>query len=127
VIVLDASAAVAGLLNDGPARQHLETEALHAPHLVDSEVAHTLRRGVLAGDLDPDDAWAALDVWRRLGVVRHPMVALLERTWALRDTVSAYDAAYVSLAELLDCALVTADGRLARASGVRCPVTVVPR
>jgi len=52
---------------------------------------------------------------------------MLERVWELRDNVSAYDATYVALAELLGCALVTADGRLAGAPNLRCSVTVVPR
>ena len=60
------------------------------------------------------------------GLVRHPVHALLPRIWALRDDISAYDAAYVALAEALGCALLTADSRLARAPGVTCPVTVVP-
>jgi predicted nucleic acid-binding protein len=51
---------------------------------------------------------------------------LLDRVWELRDAVSAYDAMYLALAESLECALVTADARLGRAAGVRCPVTVVP-
>ncbi|WP_425402618.1 type II toxin-antitoxin system VapC family toxin [Geodermatophilus telluris] len=52
---------------------------------------------------------------------------MLDRVWQLRATVTPYDATYVALAEALGCALVTADGRLARASGLSCPVTVVPR
>jgi predicted nucleic acid-binding protein len=125
VIVLDASAALSGLLTDGSARRSMAREALHAPHLIDSEVVHGLRRRVLAGDLDGDAAWAALDVWRQLGVVRYPVVGAIERMWDLRANVSGYDAGYVALAEMLGCALLTADARLAGAPGVRCPVTVV--
>ncbi|NEM05423.1 type II toxin-antitoxin system VapC family toxin [Geodermatophilus normandii] len=69
----------------------------------------------------------ALDTWRRLGVTRHPASGLLDRVWQLRDDLTAYDATYVALAEALDCTVVTADGRLARAPGIRCAVTVVPR
>lgn len=47
--------------------------------------------------------------------------------WELRENVSAYDAPYIALAELLDCSLLTADARLGRVPGSRCPITVVPR
>ncbi|MBI5161807.1 MAG: type II toxin-antitoxin system VapC family toxin [Micrococcales bacterium] len=127
MIVVDASAALAGLLADGPARRALGTDQLHAPHLIDSEVASGLRRRVLAGAISPRDGWAALDTWRRLGATRYGVRPLLERIWQLRENVSAYDAGYVALAEALDCPLVTADARLSRASGLRCPVTVLPR
>ena len=127
MIVVDASAAVAGLLNAGPARQALSGERLHAPHLVDPEVASALRRGVATSSIEPGAAWTALDRWRRLGIERHGVLHLLERVWELRERLSAYDASYVTLAESLDCALLTADARLGRAAGLRCPVTVVPR
>jgi predicted nucleic acid-binding protein len=127
VIVVDASAAVAALLNAGPARQALSDETLHAPHLVDSEVAQALRRLVLRGTVRAGDGWAALDSWRRLGVVRHSVSGLLGRVWELRENVSAYDASYLALAEALGCSLLTADARLGRAPDLRCPVTVVPR
>ncbi len=127
MIVVDASAAVAALLNAGPARQALSDETLHAPHLVDSEVAQALRRLVLRGTVRAGDGWAALDSWRRLGVVRHSVSGLLGRVWELRENVSAYDASYLALAEALGCSLLTADARLGRAPDLRCPVTVVPR
>jgi len=127
VIVVDASAALAALLNAGPARRTLAGEQIHAPHLIDSEVANALRRASAAKRLDADAAWAALDAWRRLGLTRYPAYSVLDRIWELRDNLSAYDATYVALAELLDCSLVTADSRLGRAPGIVCPVTVVPR
>jgi predicted nucleic acid-binding protein len=127
VIVLDASAAVSALLNAGPARTSLADEAVHVPHLIDAEIAHALRRQVLGRSLAAADGWAALDTWRRLGVVRHPIGGLLDRVWELRENVSAYDASYLALAEALGCALLTADGRLGRVPGLRCAVTVVPR
>ncbi|MBO0840988.1 MAG: type II toxin-antitoxin system VapC family toxin [Sciscionella sp.] len=126
MIVIDASAAVSGLLHDGRARRLLAEERVHAPHLIDSEVASALRRKVSAGQLVADVGSTVLQVWQRLGVTRHPTVAMLGRLWELRENVSAYDASYVALAEALDCPLVTADGRLARAPGLRCPITVVP-
>jgi len=127
VIVVDASAALSALLNDGSARHALTEQQLHVPHLVDVEIASGLRRAAAAGRLDAGAAWNALDRWRRLGVTRYGVPALLVRVWELRENLSAYDAIYVALAEHLDCVLLTADGRLGRAPGVRCPVTVVPR
>ena len=127
MIVVDASAAVSALLNAGPARQALAKEQVHVPHLIDPEVANALRRGVATSRIEPSDAWTALDRWSRLGMSRYAVFPLLERVWELRENLSAYDASYVALAESLDCALLTADARLGRAAGLRCPVTVVPR
>ena len=127
MIVVDASAALAGLLNAGPARRVLADEQLHAPHLIDSEVANALRGACAAARMNADAGWAALDAWRRLGMTRYPAHSLLDRIWELRDNLSAYDATYVALAELLECSLLTADTRLGRAPGIGCPITVVPR
>jgi len=127
VIVVDASAALSALLNAGAARDAVASEQLHAPHLIDSEVASGLRRRVSAQRLDGAAGWLALDTWRRLGMTRYPVFTLLERVWEIRDNLSAYDASYVALAELLGCSLITADARLSRAPGVRCPITVLPR
>jgi predicted nucleic acid-binding protein len=126
VIVVDASAALTALLNDGQARRSLGDEPLHVPHLIDAEVASVLRRKVARGEIPTDAAWAALDRWRHMGVIRQPIFDLLDRVWELRENLTAYDASYVALAETLDCELVTCDGRLARATGVRCPVTAFP-
>ena len=127
MIVVDASAALSALLNAGPARRSLASEQLHAPHLIDSDVANGLRRRVAAAQLGADAGWSVLDTFRRLGMTRYPVFALLDRVWELRDNLSAYDASYVALAELLGCSLLTADARLSRAPGIRCPITVVPR
>jgi predicted nucleic acid-binding protein len=127
VIVVDASAALSTRLNAGPARRALASEQLHTPHLIDSEVADGLRRRVAAMQLGADAGWTALDAFRRLGMTRYPVFALLDRVWELRDNLSAYDASYVALAELLDCTLLTADAQLSRATVIRCPITVVPR
>jgi predicted nucleic acid-binding protein len=125
VIVVDASAALSALYNHGAARRILGRESLHAPHLIDSEITSGVRRRVQAGSLTADQGWQLLDVWSRLGIVRHPMLPVLQRVWELRDNLSAYDAGSVALAEFLGCGLLTADGRLSRASGIRCPVTVI--
>ena len=127
MIVVDASAAVSALLNAGSARTLLGAEQLHVPHLIDTEITSVLRRHVARQELPPDDGWTAVDTWRRLGIIRHPVFALLDRVWELRENLSAYDATYVALAEALDCAFVTADARLSRAPDVRCPITVLPR
>ena len=64
MIVVDASAALSALLNDGPARRALGSEQIHAPHLIDPEVASGLRKEVAAHRLDADSGWTALNVWR---------------------------------------------------------------
>ncbi len=127
MIVVDASAALSALLNDGPARRTVADEQLHAPHLIDPEVANALRRRVAAQELTAADGWAALTTLQRIGMTRYPTFAFAERVWELRENLSAYDASYVALAELLDCALLTADSRLSRAPALRCTVTLVPR
>lgn len=116
MIVVDSSAAVSALLKAGLARDALATDQLHAPHLIDAEVAHGTRRRVAARSVAANDGSVALHTWRRLGVTRDPTFSLLERVWQLRDNLSAYDALYVALAEALDCALLTADARLSRAT-----------
>jgi predicted nucleic acid-binding protein len=127
VIVVDTSMAVNGLMGDGPARDLLRRESLHAPHLIDVELTHVLRRRVAQRTLPSTHARQLLDTWRRLGVTRHAIHSMLVRIWELRDNLTAYDAAYVVLAEALDAPLVTADRRLAAAAGPRCPITLVPR
>jgi predicted nucleic acid-binding protein len=127
VIVLDASAAVLALLNDGDARRAVAEESTAVPHLADSEVAHALRAQALRGLLTPEQARDALGLWARLGVRRFPAVGLLPRIWELRANLSAYDATYVALAEALGTELVTADARLAQAPGPTCPITVIRR
>jgi predicted nucleic acid-binding protein len=127
VIVVDASAALSALLNDGAARKTLGREQLHAPHLIDSEIANGLRRQVAARHLSAGSGWTVLDTWRRLGITRYPAFGLLDRVWQLRNHLSAHDATYVALAELLQCTLLTADARLGRAPGLHCPITLVPR
>lgn len=127
MIVIDASAAVLGLMNDGETRAMLAAEAAICPHLADSEVVHALRGRVIRGDLDVGVAERMIDVWQRLGLERVGVSGLLGRVWELRANLSAYDATYVALAEALESPLVTADGRLARAPGPRCTITVVRR
>lgn len=127
MIVIDASAAVLGLLNDGEARAVLGEDAIVCPHLADSEIVNALRSQVLRGDITAALAEQAIDVWSRLGLERVGVLGLLGRIWRLRENLSAYDATYIALAEALEVPLVTADGRLGRAPGPRCTVTVVRR
>ena len=127
MIVVDASAAVLGLLNDSDAREALAAESLAVPHLADSEVANALRAQVARRSISLRAAKLALDRWRRLGVTRYPVVGLLDRVWELRSNLTAYDATYVALAEAAGCALLTGDRRLAAAPGPRCPITIVSR
>jgi len=126
VIVADASVVVASLLRPGPARSAIVDEQVQVPALVDTEVANALRTRVRLGQLSAADGWRLLDTYRWMAVTRHNVFAMFDRIWELRDNVTAYDAAYVALAEAIECPLVTADARLTRAPGLRCAVTVVP-
>ncbi len=122
MIVVDASVAV-DLLLRGPDADRLASrlldrgETLHAPHLLDVEVAQVLRRFALRGVLEPARGRQALRLLAALPVTRHDHAPLLPRIWALRSNLTAYDAAYVVLAELLGATVVTRDRRLAAASG----------
>lgn len=124
--VVDASVLVGALTGSVAARQALATEDLFAPPLIDLEVVQVLRRLVSAGRLEPEQGAAALTVLRTFGLTRYPVHGLTGRIWGLRDNLTAYDAAYVAVAEALDCPLLTADRKLAGAPGLRCSVMVVP-
>jgi predicted nucleic acid-binding protein len=122
VIVLDASALVELVLNTAAGRTIAARIAdpglsLHVPHLADIEVAQALRQYANDGGLDAADAAVALEDLRSLDLERHAHEPLLDRVWALRHNLSAYDAVYVALAEVLDTVLLTCDGWLARAPG----------
>jgi len=122
MIVLDASAAVEWLLQT-PVGQRIEkriyshNETLHAPQLLDLEVTQVLRRLALQGVVSARRADEAVHDLLDLRITRYPHFVLLPRIWQLRHNFSAYDAAYIVLAEKLGAALVTRDGRLATASG----------
>jgi predicted nucleic acid-binding protein len=130
VIVLDASAAAAVLLNLGSSapriRQRMaeSDDDLHVPHLFEVEVLSILRRYSLRGELSQARARLALDRLSAARFTRYPHTALLSRVWELRDNVTVYDAAYVALAETLEAPLVTTDARLAQAPGIRAAVEV---
>lgn len=128
--MLDASAAVELLLGTPPGARIAQRlvgdgDPVQAPHLLDVEVASALRRAVARRLLDATRAAEALDDLADLAVVRYPHGPLLGRMWELRAKLSAYDAAYVALAEALGAPLVTRDARLGRAGGHRARVEVV--
>lgn len=130
MIVVDASVLVNALADDSDAgdtaRLRLARDpSLHAPHVIDLEVLSVLRRAHRAGGLDERRATMARRDLRALPVQRYGHEGFADRVWELKDTVTPYDAVYIALAEVLGCVLVTADGRLSRASGPRCEIEVV--
>lgn len=130
MIVADASAILELLLRTDAGRA-VETrlfrhgEAMHAPALVDLEVAQVLRRYVARKEMTPLRALAAIEMMVRFPLERYTHDPLLPRIWELRDHLTAYDAAYVVLAEGLHAPLLTCDARLARAPGIRAVVELI--
>lgn len=123
-LVVDSSAAVAALLDDGPdGRAALEAMGegrLVAPHILPAEVTNVVRRLVAAGDVTADAGALALDDLAALAIAYVPFDPFRGRVWELRGAVAAYDAWYVAAAEALDAPLATLDRRLMRAPGPRC-------
>jgi predicted nucleic acid-binding protein len=121
VLVIDSSAALEALAARDPAPGLIELLAedgdLHAPHLIDTEILHALRRMLRRGQISPDRAHDARTDYAELTLVRYPHEPLNDRVWELRENLTAYDATYVALAEALDVPLVTCDARLAAAPG----------
>jgi len=130
VIVVDASAILEVLLASPHATRignvlFARGQTLHAPHLIDLEVAQVLRRFVLSGELAADRGEEALEDMLDLPLTRYPHAEFLTRIWELRRNLTAYDAAYLALAEALDASLVTRDARLGSAPGHSARVDVV--
>jgi predicted nucleic acid-binding protein len=130
LIVLDASAVLELLLATKAGRKVAERIrsprlSLHVPHLLDLEVVQALRRYVAIGSLSSERARMALENLLDLDFVRHEHDVLLLRIWALRENLTAYDAAYVALAEGLKAPLLTLDRRLASAPGHRARIELV--
>ena len=129
MIVLDASAVVELLLGTlGAAaveRRVARARSLHAPSLLDLEVAQAIRRFCATGQLRAERWGQAIAELADLPVRRYPHTPLLGRIWQLRTGITAYDAAYIALAETLGAPLVTRDRRLARARGHRARIDLV--
>lgn len=98
---------------------------LHAPHLIDIEMLYALRRLVGARKLRIDEAVDLRTDFADLVIIRYPHGLLADRIWELRDSLTAYDAAFVSLAEALGVPLITCDVHLSRASGHRARVELM--
>ena len=122
MIVLDASAVLELILNTEAGRRVAQEIAspevsLHAPHLLDLEVTQALRGYVQGGVMSSSQGAQALIHLSQLNVERYGHADLLGRAWALRENLTAYDAVYIGLAEVLDAPLLTRDARLASAPG----------
>ncbi|HEX7118762.1 MAG TPA: type II toxin-antitoxin system VapC family toxin [Longimicrobiales bacterium] len=129
MIVADASAVLEVLLRT-PSAARVEArifsgETLHAPHVLDLEVAQVLRRYERRGELSPRRGVEALADYADLSIERYPHHLFLRRIWELRHNATAYDAAYIALAEAIGAPLVTRDARLARVPGHGARVEVV--
>ncbi|HKU87967.1 MAG TPA: type II toxin-antitoxin system VapC family toxin [Casimicrobiaceae bacterium] len=127
MIVVDASALIEVLLNTSAAPRIADRlfdrgETLHAPHLLDVEVAQVLRRYARTGEISAPRADAALEDFTAFPIARYPHQPFLPRIWQLRNNATAYEAAYLALAEVLDAPLLTRDSRLARSIGHRARI-----
>jgi predicted nucleic acid-binding protein len=130
LIVIDASAVLELVLRTEKgkkveARVLVSEESLHAPHLIDVEVTQALRRLVQLKEIKAERAKQALDDHAALNIKRADHVDMLERLWELRQSITAYDATYVALAEVLDAPLITCDSKLARSHGHRATVELI--
>ena len=130
MIVVDASALLEFLLQTSlgarvEARLFRGEDELHAPHLVDVEIAQGLRRLVRTGEVSSGRADQAIADLIDLDLHRHAHLDLLGRVWKLRDNVTAYDAIYVALAEAMEATLVTCDDPLAKTPGHRARIEVI--
>lgn len=116
-VVVDTSVVLFVLLEGGRddvlRRRLSEPRILHAPHLIDYEFGHALRGLHLAGKLGARAAGQTRADFAELRIQRHPGATTAERAWELRANHTAYGAAYIALAELLDCPLLTGDAKLA--------------
>lgn len=128
--MLDASVLANAIADDGPdghkAREELRAAAdLAAPDLVDVETTAVLRKRWLAGTLSAERFAAAVEDLEDMQIDRYPTLPLMRRAYELRDNLTAYDATYIALAELLECELLTGDQRLARAPQTHCRIRLL--
>ena len=128
--VVDASAVLEALLRL-PAARAVErrifepAQTMHAPHLLDVEVAQVIRRYAANREIDAERGRTALADLADFPLHRYPHDFLLPRVWELRNNLTAYDAIYVALAEVLDAPLLTRDKRLATAPGHHARIDLV--
>ncbi len=125
MIVIDASVLVDAFIGDVATATRISGEELHAPHLIDLEVASALRRLATTGRIDHSAGRRLMAVLADADLHRHSYRELLCPIWELGRNLSSYDAAYVALATALDAPLVTTDTRLAAAPGLTCAVELV--
>jgi predicted nucleic acid-binding protein len=128
--MVDASVAIEVLLQTpaaarNEARLFTAGETLHVPHLFDLEVVHVLRRYAASGVIDTGRGLEAIDDLTAWPLTRYSHDLFLTRIWALRHNLTAYDAAYVALAETLEVTLITCDARLAASVGHRAIIELV--
>ena len=130
MIVIDSSAVLEVLLRTQIA-PHIEErifssgETLHAPHLIDVEVTQVLRRYCLSGVLTPEQGLEMVADLVDFPITRYPHDVFLPRIWELRHNITAYDAVYVALAEVLSAPLFTRDARLSSASGHKATIELL--
>lgn len=130
MIVVDASV-LANVVGDDTGDGHRARDELRvagevaAPDLIDVETTTVLRKRWLAGTVSDERFATAIDDLARLDFARVPTLRLVQRAYELRANVTAYDAMYVALAEALHVELLTADRRLAHATGPRCDIRVI--
>ncbi len=130
MIVIDASVLANVVGDDGSDGRRARHEFRNArdvaaPDLVDVETVAVLRKRWIAGTVSDRRFAAAVEDLGQLDLDRYPTLPFMRRAYELRANVTAYDSAYVALAETLGCELLTADGRLANASGPRCAIRVL--
>jgi predicted nucleic acid-binding protein len=128
--VVDAAAAVSALGRKDAvgiaAHKRIAEATCHAPHLIDAEVGHVLRRGERTGEISDETARTALRALPEIIDYRYPHTGrLAQQTWDLRHTITFYDGLYVALAAALDLPLLTADVRLSKAPGLSCRVVLI--
>lgn len=130
MLVVDTSAVLAALASrpSDPAlvKRLADDGDLHAPHLIDIEILNALRGLVRGGQLSEDRAQDVRTDVEELAITRYGHQPLADRVWALRENLTAYDAAFVALAEALEVPLVTCDARLASAPGVTAELFAGP-
>lgn len=130
MIVVDSSVFAFSLLDEGPTGQHCRAalaadDRWIAPEHWLVEVLSVIRGNLLGGKISQQYAAAAVDALIHIDPVVPLTRTFLKRMWELRGNVTSYDAAYIAAAEAYGCPLLTADSRLARATGIRCAVDIV--